>query len=74
MNIRPERRKLHISQPRLAKLAGVSRYKICLHEIGDAELSSQELRRIEAALRKEAGRLRAAIAGIIPTTDSVPRI
>ena len=55
-------------------LAGVSRYKICLHEIGDAELSSQELHRIEAALRKEAGRLRAAIAGIIPTTDSLPRI
>lgn len=61
MNIKPERRKLRISQTRLARLAGVSRYKICLHEIGDGELSSQELRRIEIALRKEAVRLSAAI-------------
>lgn len=49
---------LGISQSRLARLSGVSRFKICTHELGDAALTEQEQFRIHESLRSEAERLR----------------
>lgn len=49
---------LGLSQARLAKLSGVSRFKICLFELGDGELTTEELGRIRVALEAEAQRLR----------------
>lgn len=56
--LRQQRSQLRLSQTRLARLSGVSRFKICLHELGDRSLSTGELVLIENALLREAGRLR----------------
>jgi hypothetical protein len=42
-------------------LSGVSRIRICLYEIGDRPLDSNDLKRIEQALRKKAARMRLAL-------------
>src|SRR5437899_2603810 len=42
LNLRSRRRALRISQLRLARLAGVSRFKICIYELGDGSLTSDE--------------------------------
>jgi predicted transcriptional regulator len=57
MDLRARRTALHLSQSRLARLSGVSRFKICLHEMGDKTLSAQDLERVETAIRREAQRL-----------------
>lgn len=58
MYLRAQRELLRISQTRLARLAGVSRFKICLFEMGDGELSEAEEQKIDQALEAEAARLR----------------
>jgi predicted transcriptional regulator len=58
MNLRTHRSVLGISQSRLARLSGVSRFKICLFELGDGLLTSDEQIRIREALQAEAERLR----------------
>lgn len=58
MDLRANRNKLQISQSRLASLAGVSRFKICLYELNEGTLTSQELRLIHYAFHAEAKRLR----------------
>jgi len=58
IDVKAARQRMSISQLRLAKLSGVSRFKIGLHEAGNSQLSDQELTRIKAALRKEARRMR----------------
>ena len=58
MNLRGTRLFLRISQSRLARLSGVSRFKICLYELGDGSLSEEEQRRIRRALHAETDRLR----------------
>ena len=58
MNIRDRRFRLRLSQTRLASLASVSRFKICLHERGDQFLSAEELGRIQQAFQEEAVRIR----------------
>jgi predicted transcriptional regulator len=57
-NLRACRVSLGVSQSRLARLAGVSRFKICAYEIGDRALSQEEQSRIRVALEAEAQRLR----------------
>jgi predicted transcriptional regulator len=57
-NLRAQRNALKISQIRLARLSGVSRFKICTYEVGDGLLTSDEQARISEALRAEADRLR----------------
>jgi len=42
----------------LARLSGVSRFKICLFELGDGSLTADEQTRIRAVLQAEAERLR----------------
>lgn len=56
--LRYTRRSLQLSQSKLARLSGVSRYKICDFELGSGELSPVEQERIRRALRTEAERLR----------------
>lgn len=57
-DLRACRVSLGLSQSRLARLAGVSRFKICAYELGDRALSHEEQSRIRAALESEAQRLR----------------
>jgi predicted transcriptional regulator len=63
-NLRASRTYLGISQSRLARLSGVSRFKICTYELGDDSLRPEEQNRIREALQVEAERLRAIPAGI----------
>ncbi len=60
-DLKAQRLGLKLSQSRLARLSGVSRFKICLHELGDTELAPDELQRIETALRQEAECLRGTL-------------
>jgi predicted transcriptional regulator len=56
--LRASRISLGISQSRLARLSGVSRFKICLFELGDGSLSAEEQKEIRRALQTETDRLR----------------
>ena len=58
MNLRAHRNVLGISQSRLARLSGVSRFKICTYELGEGTLTTDEQRRIRETLHAEAERLR----------------
>jgi predicted transcriptional regulator len=58
MNLRAHRNALGISQSRLARISGVSRFKICTFELGGGSLSPLECQRIRTALETEAGRIR----------------
>lgn len=58
MNLRSHRNALRISQSRLARLSGVSRFKICTYEIGDRSLTADEQTRTHEALQAEAERRR----------------
>jgi predicted transcriptional regulator len=58
MDLRSHRTALRLSQSKLARLSGVSRFKICLYELGDGALTPNEQDRIEQALLVEAERLR----------------
>jgi predicted transcriptional regulator len=55
--LRTNREALGLSQSRLARLAGVSRFKICLFELGDGKLTDAELSKIRIALQAEMDRL-----------------
>jgi predicted transcriptional regulator len=57
-SLRGNRIALGISQSKLARLSGVSRFKICLFELGDGSLTDDEQIRIRQALQTEAERLR----------------
>jgi len=58
MNLRAHRSALGISQSKLARMSGVSRFKICTFELGSGSLSEDERERIGKALRAEVDRLR----------------
>jgi len=58
MNLRAHRNILGISQSRLARLSGISRFKICTYELGERSLTADEQTRIRGALQAEAERLR----------------
>lgn len=58
MNLRSHRHELGISQSRLARLAGVSRFRICMYELGDGTLRPEEQSRIQGVLQAELERLR----------------
>jgi len=61
INLRSSRESLGISQSKLARISGVSRFKICTFELGGGSLSPQECQRIRTALETEAGRIRSII-------------
>jgi predicted transcriptional regulator len=56
--LRASRASLGLSQSRLARLSGVSRFKICTYELGDGSLNTDEQTRIREALQAEVERLR----------------
>jgi predicted transcriptional regulator len=56
--LRTHRQALGLSQSRLARLASVSRFKICMFELGGGGLLPDEQLRIKQALEKESSRLR----------------
>ena len=58
MNLRSHRSTIGISQSRLARISGVSRFKICTYELGGGSLTSEEQRLIQDSLQAEADRLR----------------
>jgi predicted transcriptional regulator len=58
-HLRGNRIALGISQSKLARLSGVSRFKICTCELGGGTLSTDDQGRIREALKAEAERLRA---------------
>jgi predicted transcriptional regulator len=53
-----KREALEISQSKLARLADVSRFKICVYELGSGKLSEEEHAKVNRALNAEAKRLR----------------
>ena len=57
MNLQSHRNALGMSQSRLARLSGVSRFKICTYELGDGVLSIEEQNRIRETLQSEVNRL-----------------
>ena len=61
MDIRTHRLSLGISQSRLARLASVSRFKICMYELGGGSLTSEEHVFVSRALDNEAARISAAL-------------
>jgi len=58
MSLRLNRNALGISQSRLARMSGVSRFKICTYELGNGFLTPDEQDRIREVLKTEAARLR----------------
>jgi predicted transcriptional regulator len=56
--LRSLRKAFRISQSKLARLSGVSRFKICLFELGDGQLSLDDQVHIRETLQAEAERLR----------------
>jgi len=58
MSLRNHRNELRISQSKLSRISGVSRFKICTYELGNGSLTADEQRRIREALQAEAIRLR----------------
>jgi predicted transcriptional regulator len=62
VDIKKQREQLRISQSYLARTSGVSRFKICLHELGDRLLTAQEETLVQAAIRREAAGLKEKIA------------
>jgi predicted transcriptional regulator len=70
--LRTHREALGISQSRLARPAGVSRFKICLFEIGDGKLTEDELTKIRAALNGEIQRLQRLSATVDLARMSAP--
>lgn len=59
-NMTARRKALKMSQLRLAREANVSRWKICLEELGEPSLTSEELLRIDNVLREELRKVSAA--------------
>jgi predicted transcriptional regulator len=64
MDLQINRRVLGLSQSKLARLSGVSRFKICTFELGSGSLSFEDQQRIRVALETEAARLRSVAAAV----------
>ena len=58
IKLRSRRETLGLSQSNLARISGVSRFKICMFELGGGALSTEEQLRVRKALEGEAARLR----------------
>jgi len=58
IKLRSRRETLDISQSKLARISGVSRFKICMFELGGGSLGPEECQRIKSALEAEAARIR----------------
>ncbi len=63
-DIRTRRSQLKISQSQLARLSGVSRFKLCMHELGDKPLNEKDEKEVEKAIRNEAARIQRCLRRI----------
>jgi len=70
-DLQTRRTSLRLSQSALARLSGVSRFKICQFECGGSNLTQQEIARVNIAISDEATRLRAAATSIEETIPSL---
>jgi predicted transcriptional regulator len=70
--LRSHRAALGISQSKLARISNVSRFKICMSELGSCSLSSEEQQRVREALQGEAERLRRTAAQIADDFSAKP--
>jgi predicted transcriptional regulator len=61
------RKRLSLSQLRLARISGVSRFNIALAELGDRPLRPDEAAKIDSAIQREAARLSQEIQAIAST-------
>ena len=61
-NFKQQRQQIGISQSRLARLSGVSRFNICCSELGQRLLTDDERTRIRSALKMEITRMRAVMS------------
>jgi predicted transcriptional regulator len=61
-SLKKSRLSLGVSQSKLARLSGVSRFKICTFELGGTSFTIDDHRRIATALTSEAARLCAVAA------------
>jgi transcriptional regulator with XRE-family HTH domain len=68
--LRLSRVSIGVSQSKLARLSGVSRFKICAYELNGGSLNADDLNRIFEALHAEAERLRNVS---IPNQFGVPQ-
>lgn len=73
MRLRTQRTSLSISQSRLSRLASVSRFKICVYELGSGSLTAEEHARIREALLSEVNRLRSLAASIDSGAQGAPQ-
>jgi transcriptional regulator with XRE-family HTH domain len=64
LSLQSNRHALGISQSRVARISGVSRFKICTYELGEGSLTMDEQNRIRCALQAEVDRLRRLSANI----------
>ena len=58
IKLRSRREALGISQSKLSRISDVSRFKICMFELGGGSLNAEECQRIKSALEAEAARIR----------------
>ena len=61
MDLKANRLLLRLSQSELARLSGVTRFKICLHELGDKRLGERDEAAVKVALGRHANELRHSI-------------
>jgi predicted transcriptional regulator len=73
--LKSQRVSLGVSQIRLARLAGVSRFKISMYEVGEGELAADERTRIRVALQSESYRLRTLpVHSNFETAGGIPEV
>jgi len=64
MNVKESRVIVKLSQSKLARLSGVSRFKIVSYELGEGNLSPSEIELIRDALYSEAARIRMSLVDL----------
>ena len=60
IKLKSRRELLGISQSKLSRISGVSRFKICMFELGGGPLSPEECQRLKTAFEAEAARIHSA--------------
>jgi transcriptional regulator with XRE-family HTH domain len=64
-DLKRKREALRLSQSALARIAGIPRVRICLYELGDRQLTGEEQNQINAAIQREAERLRNVVRDVV---------
>ena len=67
MNLQTFRSSFGISQSKLARLSGVSRFKLCTFELGHGRLDQNEQELVRKAFQLEARRVQGLVSGFDPS-------